>query len=242
MTFQSLVIAGGAGFVGSNLAVSFRRRSPDRKVTVIDSLKRQGPPRIRPDDRLLRERSVQAGRHGSPHQVLDINLTGTIHCLETARVERAAFLFLSTSRICPIGPLRICQARYSCYRLDRYGMGLAWTAARPSPNSRRLKARRGACARSKGPRLRGRSDRRCGPNPPPPRPWPRVGREARGGMALPIHGGSGRRSRGASTPMVLQSRALMFPIILHSRACRMAPLLFRSPIWRSRRSSRPSGS
>ena len=42
MTFQSLVITGGAGFVGSNLAVLSGEVRPDRKVTVIDSLKRRG--------------------------------------------------------------------------------------------------------------------------------------------------------------------------------------------------------
>ena len=50
------------------------------------------------------EPSVQAGSTGSPHHVLDTNLTGTINCLEAARQRKAAFLFLSTSRIYPIGP------------------------------------------------------------------------------------------------------------------------------------------
>ena len=151
MTFQSLVITGGAGFVGSNLAVSFRRRSPDRKVTVIDSLKRRGSElalsRLRqagvefihgdircPDDLAAlpefdlmidcsAEPSVQAGQHGSPHQVLDINLTGTIHCLEAARRNRAAFLFLSTSRVYPIGPLNSlpCREDETRFRWDPSG-------------------------------------------------------------------------------------------------------------------------
>jgi CDP-paratose 2-epimerase len=37
--------------------------------------------------------------------VLDTNLNGTIHCLEAARRRKAAFLFLSTSRIYPIASM-----------------------------------------------------------------------------------------------------------------------------------------
>ena len=133
MRFQNLAITGGAGFVGSNLACSFRRRFPQMKVTAIDSLKRRGSElslaRLRdasvefvhgdircPDDLaeladfdLLidcsAEPSVHAGTRGSPHYVLDTNLTGTIHCLEAARERKAAFLFLSTSRIYPIASM-----------------------------------------------------------------------------------------------------------------------------------------
>jgi CDP-paratose 2-epimerase len=154
MRFQSLVIAGGAGFVGSNLAVSFRRRSPAPKVTVIDSLKRRGSelalPRLReagadfvhgdircPDDLAAlpefdlmidcsAEPSVQAGLHGSPRHVLDINLAGTINLLEAARQRRAAFLFLSTSRVYPIGPLNALPFREDETRFR-------WVASGPGP-------------------------------------------------------------------------------------------------------------
>lgn len=133
MDIQSLVITGGAGFVGSNLACSFRRRLPHVRVTAVDSLKRRGSelslPRLRaagvdfvhgdircpddlaglPDFGLMvdcsAEPSVHAGTTGSPRYVLDTNLTGTIHCLEAARERKAAFLFLSTSRVYPIAAL-----------------------------------------------------------------------------------------------------------------------------------------
>jgi CDP-paratose 2-epimerase len=133
MDFRSLLITGGAGFVGSNLALLFREAHPELSVTVMDSLKRRGSelnlPRLReagvefrhgdirsPDDfedlspfDLLvdcsAEPSVQAGVSGSPRGVLDTNLVGTINCLEAARVRGAAFLFLSTSRIYPIAAL-----------------------------------------------------------------------------------------------------------------------------------------
>jgi CDP-paratose 2-epimerase len=133
MELESLAITGGAGFVGSNLAYSFRRRFPKMKVTAIDSLKRRGSdlslPRLQdasvefvhgdircpddlaelPDFDLLidcsAEPSVHTGTKGSPHYVLDTNLTGTIHCLEAARERKAAFLFLSTSRVYPIASM-----------------------------------------------------------------------------------------------------------------------------------------
>ena len=131
--FQSLAITGGAGFVGSNLACSLRRRLPQVTVTAFDNLKRRGSelnlPRLRdssvefvhgdircpddlaelPDFDLLidcsAEPSVHAGTKGSPYCVLDSNLTGTIHCLEAARERQAAFLFLSTSRVYPIASM-----------------------------------------------------------------------------------------------------------------------------------------
>jgi CDP-paratose 2-epimerase len=133
MELESLAIAGGAGFVGSNLACAFRRQFPNLKVTVVDSLKRRGSelslPRLRdasvqfvhgdvrcpddlaelPDFDLLidcsAEASVHAGTKGSPHYVLDTNLIGTTHCLEAARKRKAAFLFLSTSRVYPIASI-----------------------------------------------------------------------------------------------------------------------------------------
>ncbi len=133
MRFQHILITGGAGFVGSNLAVLFRRDFPEVRVTAFDNLHRRGSelslPRLRevgvefvhgdirsmedldrvgPFDLLLdcsAEPSVHAGASGSPREVLGINLLGTINCLEAARKAEAALLFLSTSRVYPIAPL-----------------------------------------------------------------------------------------------------------------------------------------
>jgi CDP-paratose 2-epimerase len=131
--FKHILITGGAGFVGSTLGVRFRQAFPSLAVTAFDNLLRRGSelnlPRLRaagvafvhgdvrcpqdfetlpPFDLLIdcsAEPSVQAGAHGSPLSVLEINLVGTIHCLEAARRHNAAFLFLSTSRVYPISLL-----------------------------------------------------------------------------------------------------------------------------------------
>lgn len=50
------------------------------------------------------EPSVLAGYGESPRYVLDTNLAGTLNCLELARERRARVVFLSTSRVYPIGP------------------------------------------------------------------------------------------------------------------------------------------
>ena len=42
MNYESILITGGAGFVGSNLAVSFKRKYPDLRVMAMDNLKRRG--------------------------------------------------------------------------------------------------------------------------------------------------------------------------------------------------------
>jgi CDP-paratose 2-epimerase len=51
MDLKNLLITGGAGFVGSNLAILFREARPELGVTVLDSLKRRGSelnlPRLR---------------------------------------------------------------------------------------------------------------------------------------------------------------------------------------------------
>lgn len=133
MIFKNLLITGGAGFVGSNLALLFRERFPRLNVAAFDNLRRRGSElnlsrlrgagvgfihgdvrcaedfsRLPAFDLLIdcsAEPSVQAGSSGSPREVLNINLLGTLNCLEAARTAGARFLFLSTSRVYPIGGL-----------------------------------------------------------------------------------------------------------------------------------------
>ncbi|HWI41912.1 MAG TPA: NAD-dependent epimerase/dehydratase family protein, partial [Verrucomicrobiae bacterium] len=132
MQHQSLLITGGAGFVGSNLAISFKRRHPGVRVSVMDNLKRRGSelnlPRLRehdieffhgdircPEDfpaidfdlmiECSAEPSVLAGYGESPHYVINTNLAGTVNCLEEVRKRRADIVFISTSRVYPYDTL-----------------------------------------------------------------------------------------------------------------------------------------
>ncbi|BAZ46782.1 3-beta hydroxysteroid dehydrogenase/isomerase [Chondrocystis sp. NIES-4102] len=128
-----ILISGGAGFVGSSLAIGLKQLHPDSQVICLDNLRRRGSelnlPRFKAlgiefihgdvrfrddlDPSLLdvdtiidcsAEPSVLAGVN-SPQYVLDTNLVGTINLLELARKTHANLLFLSTSRIYSIEPL-----------------------------------------------------------------------------------------------------------------------------------------
>lgn len=130
-----VAITGGAGFVGSSLALAFRRESPACKVVAFDNLRRRGSELnlalfkqhgveffhgdIRSEHDLEElpgefdllidasaEPSVLAGIDGSPRYVLQTNLAGTLNCLEFARRRAGCFVFLSTSRVYSMEPLR----------------------------------------------------------------------------------------------------------------------------------------
>ncbi|MHB8876810.1 MAG: NAD-dependent epimerase/dehydratase family protein [Myxococcaceae bacterium] len=130
-----IVITGGAGFVGSSLATTFRAKHPKAEIFAFDNLKRRGSElnleRFRqhgisfvhgdvrqPEDLaelpstfdLLidasAEPSVLAGLTGSPAYLLSTNLGGTLNCLELVRARGKALVFLSTSRVYSMGPLR----------------------------------------------------------------------------------------------------------------------------------------
>ncbi len=133
MMFEHAVVTGGAGFIGSSLAVRLRSAGLAQRVTALDNLKRRGSELqlarlqaagvdfLHGDTRMSEdieaagrfdlmidcaaEPSVLAGTAGSPRPVLDHNLVGSINCLEACRRHNAAFLLLSTSRVYPIDPL-----------------------------------------------------------------------------------------------------------------------------------------
>jgi CDP-paratose 2-epimerase len=128
---ETILITGGAGFVGSTLAIAIRHAHPKTTVIAFDNLRRRGSemnlPRlkaagvrfvhgdvrelsdlsdIRPAPDLIlecsAEPSVLAGYGGSPEYLIHTNLTGCFHCLEIARQAKADFLFVSTSRVYPV--------------------------------------------------------------------------------------------------------------------------------------------
>ena len=132
---MKILITGGAGFVGSRLAHLFKQLPQSPNVTVLDNLRRRGSElnlrsfktagiefqhgdiRVLSDledlggnfDLLVdasAEPSVLAGLNGSPNYVLGANLEGTLNCLEFARKRCSALVFLSTSRVYSIEPLK----------------------------------------------------------------------------------------------------------------------------------------
>jgi CDP-paratose 2-epimerase len=129
---ESILITGGAGFVGSSLALHLKGAFPRARVTCLDNLYRRGSelnlPRLQaagvefikgdirnaaefpagPFEYLIEcsaEPSVLAGYGGSPDYLIETNLMGTYRCLEQARQWNSRTIFLSTSRVYPISVL-----------------------------------------------------------------------------------------------------------------------------------------
>lgn len=127
-----VLVTGGAGFVGANLGISLAARHPEWELVACDNLYRRGSelnlPRleqagisfvkgdvrsleellaIEPVDALIEcsaEPSVLAGADGETAYIVQTNLLGAYNCLELARRDGAQLIFLSTSRVYPIGP------------------------------------------------------------------------------------------------------------------------------------------
>jgi CDP-paratose 2-epimerase len=128
-----VLVTGGAGFVGANLAVSLASRHADWEIVALDNLKRRGAelnlarlneadvqfvhgdvreladllglPQIDALVECSAEPSALAGVSGATEYVVHANLLGAYHCLELARRDGAQLVFLSTSRVYPVAAL-----------------------------------------------------------------------------------------------------------------------------------------
>ncbi|MBC7381610.1 MAG: NAD-dependent epimerase/dehydratase family protein [Bacteroidia bacterium] len=127
---KHILITGGAGFVGSTIATGFKKKYPKYTVYAFDSLKRRGSELnlnrlkdagvnfihgdIRNAEDLKEfthldlivdasaDPSVLSGIQSPVYPLINANLFGTVNCLELADKHKAAFIFLSTSRVYPI--------------------------------------------------------------------------------------------------------------------------------------------
>ena len=159
MKHKNILITGGAGFVGSNLALKLKKKYPKTKIFVLDNLKRRGSElnisrlrevkidfihgdirckedfeEIKNIDLILEcsaEPSVLAGIDSSPSYLLNTNLFGTVNCLEIARRYKADFIFLSTSRVYPIEPINKLNF---IEKNDRFDLGNKQTVIGASKN------------------------------------------------------------------------------------------------------------
>ncbi|HEX6761273.1 MAG TPA: NAD-dependent epimerase/dehydratase family protein [Gaiellaceae bacterium] len=130
---KTVLVTGGAGFIGANLCTLLARRHPGWELIALDNLKRRGSElnlsRLResgvefvhgdvrrPEDlaelqgldaivECSAEPSVLAGITSAPDYALHTNLGGAYHCLELARRQDAQMVFLSTSRVYPVAAL-----------------------------------------------------------------------------------------------------------------------------------------
>ncbi|MGL5062911.1 MAG: NAD-dependent epimerase/dehydratase family protein [Microcoleus sp.] len=131
---ERILIIGGAGFIGSCLAIGLKKLHPQWQIVCLDNLRRRGselnltrlknsgiqfvygdirtaadldPVALNADCIIdcAAEPSVLAG-FSSPQYVLQTNLLGTVNVLELARQTGASLLFLSTSRVYPIAAVK----------------------------------------------------------------------------------------------------------------------------------------
>lgn len=146
MAYTDIVVTGGAGFVGSSLALKLKGAYPEARIRSVDNLSRKGSelnvPRLtgagveflKADVRVAEtfaalktadlvidcaaEPSVMAGTDGSPLYAIETNLWGTVNALEFVRATKARFVFLSSSRVYPIDELNSIATEETLHRFS----------------------------------------------------------------------------------------------------------------------------
>ncbi len=146
----SILITGGCGFIGSNLAVGLSDKGC--KVTAFDNLSRRGSETllqrllahgckfhhgdIRNQEDLARlpgaydlmiecsaEPSVLVGTRGDDARfMINNNLIGSINCFEFARQRSIPVIFISTSRVYPYDAINLCALEEQTTRFELAGV------------------------------------------------------------------------------------------------------------------------
>jgi CDP-paratose 2-epimerase len=127
---MTILVTGGAGFIGSTLCLQLKDKYPTYNIIAFDNLKRRGSELnlldfkergigfIHGDIRNIEdldaldgfdvlieasaEPSVLSGLNSNPSYVINNNLYGSINCFNICLKHKAKLIFLSTSRVYPI--------------------------------------------------------------------------------------------------------------------------------------------
>ncbi len=130
---MKILITGGCGFVGSNLAIYLKKKLRNAKITSLDNLRRKGSSinkkrlsahninnykfnieeysKIKklPNYNLIidccAEPSIEASRN-EPDRVFNTNLVGTFNILKKSKKDKSNIIFLSSSRVYSIENLK----------------------------------------------------------------------------------------------------------------------------------------